>query len=95
MTLTTWKVHYTTHGTRPGRLVRAGSLTAAAVAAEDATGRGAEPDKERAEGTKADPIGVAPLRVDVLVVKARLNDAEEHHVDNPCDEGDEEGKAGE
>ena len=74
------------------RLVRARGLTAAAVAAEDAARRGAEPDEKSAEGTEANPVGIAPLGVDVLVVEAGLDDAEEHHIDDPYDKGDEKCK---
>lgn len=82
-----------THLQTARRLVRRGSAPAAvAVAAEGTAQTGEEGEEECDEGTKDEPVGVAPGCVDAAVAHVVARNAEQNHLDNPGDEGDEEGE---
>lgn len=73
------------------RLVR----VTTAVGAEN-TARGcAEADKQCDHGAQNDPQRIAVVGGETVLAIFVLCDAEEHHGDNPCDDGSQHGEGGE
>jgi len=62
------------------------------VASKNATGAKEETDEEGDEGTKGEPICVAILSIDPVIPEDVPGNPPKYHVDNPNNEGAEEGK---
>lgn len=62
------------------------------VASKDATSTGEEADEQGNKGSKGEPIRIAVLRADPVFPEDVPDDPPEHHVDDPNNEGAEEGE---
>ena len=75
--------------TQPSNLV---GVASAAVATEGATEACEESEEEGNERTEDHPVGIAPGGIEAAIAHVAAGDAEEDHLDNPSNEGDEEGE---
>lgn len=64
------------------------------IPAKDAADSGAEPEDKGNKGSERHPVGVAIVCGIALVSEAVAGDAEEDHIDDPYDKGDDCGQTG-
>ena len=69
-------------------------VPAAAVATERTAQGGKEAKEECNECAEDEPVGVTPCDIKAAIARTVASDAEEHHLDDPHDERDEEGEGG-
>lgn len=63
------------------------------VASKDATGAGEEANEEGNEGTQGEPVCIPVLSADSIIPDDVPSDPPKYHVDDPNNEGAQEGKA--
>jgi len=65
-----------------------------AIVSKGAAHAEAEAQRKCHKSTKSEPVGVPVLRRHALVTNAVADNAPQHHVDDPCNEGDEKRENG-